>query len=71
MNSSILGSEQEKGSDFYYFYDQNLVISIKICLQTCFTKFWKEKLLKITKQGFHVEKQIFFTFFRNTNEHEY
>ena len=46
------------GSDFYYFYDQNLVICYKVCLQTCFTNFWNGKLLKIRKQSFHMQHKF-------------
>ena len=45
-------------SDFYYFYNQHLVICNKICLQTCFTNFWKGKLLKIRKQSFHMQNKF-------------
>ena len=59
-----------RGSDFYYFYDQNLVIC-SICLQTCFANFWEGKIVENKKTRFSHAKQIFFTFFRNTNKYEY
>ena len=58
------------GLDLYYFYDQNLVICYKICLQTCFTNFWKGKLLKIRKQSFHMQNKfslLFLEILTNTN----
>ena len=61
---------EEGGSDVYYFYDQNLVICYKIYLQTCFTNFWKGKLLKIRKQSFHMQNKfslLFLEILTNTN----
>ena len=58
------------GVGFYYFYHQNLVICYKICLQKCLTNFWKEKLLKIRKQSFHMQNKfslLFLEILTNTN----
>ena len=60
------------GVGFYYFYHQNLFICYKICLQTCLTnELLEEKTVENKKTKFSHAKQIFFTFFRNTNEYEY
>ena len=50
------------GPDFYYFYDQNLVICYKICLQTCFTNFWKGKLFQKLRHCLHFTKSKTFSF---------
>ena len=63
IKSNKRGGRNKRGrSDFYYFYDQNLVICYKICLQTCFTNFWKG-IVENKKTKFSQAKQIFFTFF--------
>ena len=56
------GRNKRGGSDFYYFYDQILV--------TCY-KLLEEKIVENKKTRFSHAKQIFFTFFRNTNEYKY
>ena len=63
IKSNKRGGRNKRGrSDFYYFYDQNLVNCYKICLQTCFTNFWKG-IVENKKTKFSQAKQIFFTFF--------
>ena len=52
------GGWNKGGSDFYYFYKQNLLICNTICLQTCFTNFWKGKLSKIRKQSLQLKYQV-------------
>ena len=57
-------------TEIYYFYDQNLVICYKICLQTCFTNFLEGEIVEDKKRKFSHAKQIFFTFLeiiKNTN----
>ena len=52
------GGWNKGGPDFYYFYKQNLLICNTICLQTCFTNFWKGKLSKIRKQSLQLKYQV-------------
>ena len=59
------------GVGFLLCYNQHLVICYKTCLQTCFTNFWKGKLLKIRKEKFHMQNNFPLLFFRNTNEYEH
>ena len=64
------GGRNRRGVGFLLFFDQNLVICYKICLQTCFTNFWKGKLLKIRKQSFHMQNKfslLFLEILTNTN----
>ena len=70
MGGECVGIREGLGFSFFYFYDQNLVIYDNICLQTCFTNFWKGKLLKIRKQSFHMQNKfslLFLEILTNTN----